>query len=1217
MGAAGQKLGLRLFLEGIEVPVIAASVQIGINSPATASIQVVPGDKVLGLRARTMVHLFYWDYTLDNEAPSGPNPRVLAEDYDLTMDQAEIMSQMLSDEPSNITSELLGYKLLFSGEVIGVSMTKSPVGRQAVLQCSDFSTYWDTTYQFFASASNLYSTSASVWAGGASQFDDFSGHVAQMNEYLKKSPLTPGLQNVKGLMGGIIRLLEVMGGVPNQMHGVNDFFAIGEMKNHILQQIVCEQNDDTSQRLFDNKSFSDWLNRGMSSMGQMTTFRDMLKKLFDYVYYEVVPNPAAMYVARKDPKFVEKTITSGAVILPESVRATLMGMRAAAFINARLAPTATVDEVAMAKAAISQIDTILGYTDVSKGTKRYLEQAKLKLQQAKPNISRTSAIPFQNDPTAQEGSVATAPRETPRLDRPALPPINFPENRKIWSEVNQLISKALGVSSQISKRRATVRVGAELDRLHTQIFRPDCFFAAPPRCNILFPEQYTQFSYSRNFLQEVTRLRLHEAWEFGINEGILEQNIHFAPSMKVIKEQAKDQGNKSVRALLPWEIYSGILPKFETIHEINYVAAKTERKRGLRNKNLSGASKDYAQRVANFNYLKYRFAARTCEIAAKFSPGLVCGFPAAVIAQPFVLDPVADLARITAAMNKVNTGRESKIALDDMSDNIRDLAIELGAPTQYIGMIAGLGHSVSQEGGNTAVSMTHARSHRVTDDDFLDLFSQELTKERETAIQVTEYDIEDVLEKGDWKKIETLRDITDQGIGDKLKELNERDNQVIDPYPEGGPDSPSAENRPTGAPDLSDLPAGSERFGTFLNQEPPERDFTLVPVSPPKSSNKVRVSVRGEVKLVRSKDGRRTVYVPANDGKLKVGGKGPNGGVIKQIQLYSDGAVMVFPSELTHYVSKKVKYVEEVYINDDGDVEAEFTDGIPNQIGTNADGSPILGEGTPIGTNAPNFSQVRTKTVLKKVSPSGLTYFWRKAVIYEEVKTDKRLVKVLPVEEGLRPPWFSPLYSNWFIGEEIYEPFFGCGSLVDVALFSAGTDQATFGTGRKEQQELLTKLKAAGNDRVAILKALDEADAKHISDVPDIEASLDALAYIYGEVRRLGLDVHRFVNDYTFRPVATMRDMFGSANLSYKVVGTKLDPEQGYAGFHSTSIAPFDKLLGLLDNPDLALPRINSKGKRTKISTTLDPRPGRRSRVQAYVDEIHASRGSLGVGLQG
>lgn len=1153
MGAAGERLGLRLFLEGIEVPVIAAQVQVNINSPATAAIQVVPGDAILDLKARTMVHLFFWDFTLDHQAvPVPPVPERVAEEYGVTVEEAKAI---IEDSPELFASpeqaELRGYKLLFSGEVIGVTMMKSPVGRQAVLQCSDFSTYWDTTYQFFISYSpngNFLGSSAAVWAGGASMFDDLTaGHTSVMNEYLRKRPKTPGLEKVQGLMGGIISLLEAMGGVPRHSHGVNDFFTIAELKNHILQQIVAEQNDDTAQRLFDSKAFMDWLTRGMTSLGQLTTFRDMMKLLFKYVYYEVVPNPAAMYVPSKAANVKEKKVRfTKTVEMPAELRAQLQG---AYFIadkwRFQFWMDPPFDENTYAKSFKAELKKIVDSPSMPKAFKNRLAKAYTWLDKVK-DTSR--------DPREASG------RELP-------PSATFNDNRTAWGKVSSVIFETLGLDIRTSGSRTKVsRKPAELDRLHTQIFRPDCFFAAPPKCNVLFPDQYTGFQFSRNYLQEVTRLRLSVSWLFGASSGGLLAEYHFAPATKDIRALAKKQGNRSIRALLPWEIYSGILPKFETIHTMNYVAGRGERKRGIKG-NLQGAVKNYAQRTANFNYMKYRFAARMAEVTSKFNPFIVCGFPMAIIERPFIVEPtVAEGVRQNIAANN------PKLLKDDMSEFVKAAARELNAPVQYLGMVAGMSHSVSQDGGSTSVTLTHARTHRITNDDFLNVFSKELTREVETEIVSTVLDAETLLKQGNWKLIKFLKDATPQNLDEQEALAQEKED------PEIGDEFPPLEDRPSGIP--------SSRFGTLLDPSDDSKTtkVALPPASPIGTGG--RVPIRGRVKRERLRNSRQVVLVPDPGGKLLPGSKGPKGGKVVQIQCFTDAAIGVVGKE----INKRVGAKEPVIIMP-GIIDEFVRDEKTGKL------------------------KLRDVNVVKS---DQVYYLWKSVAIYEEVKKSNRVVKLLPVEEALRPPWFSPLYSNWFIGSEIYEPFFGTGSVVDQSLFVSPTGEATFGTGREEQREILDKLYAAGNDRNKIMQILDDASANSISDVPDVESSLDVLAYIYGEVVRLGLDVHRFVNDYTRRPIATMEDILGSADLRYEEDGDKLKLVEGTPGFHSTAIAPYGGLKGLIDNPDLLLSRLKkASGKKSPVNRGLDPRPGRREKVENYVKEIGSSAGALGVGVAG
>jgi hypothetical protein len=1156
MSASGQRLGLRLFLEGIEVPVVSAQVQININSPATATIQVVPGDKLLEFKARTMVHLFFWDYTLDNQsAPQSPDPQRVADDNGISIEEAK---QFIANNPEtfamDVDAELRGYKLLYSGEVIGVVMAKTPTGRQAVLQCSDFSTYWDTTYQFFISYSpngNFLGTSAAIWAGSDSMFDDLTaGHVSVMNEYLRSRPQTEGLKNVKGLMGGIISLLEAMGGVPNHTHGINDFFTIAEVKNHILQQIVCEQDDDTAEQLFDDKAFMDWLTRGMSSLGQLVTFRDMMKLLFQYVYYEVVPNPAPMYLkAIPASARDKKTNFTSKVELPAQLRGKLQetALVAEQWQATGWDDVANANEMVGAKSFKADFAKILNSPDMPKSYKTKLEQVNTFLDKIRSTV---------ND------------------NRKAAPSKTFDDNRKFWQRVTSTIFSVLNTDIVFSGTKTqTIKKSAELDQLHTQIFRPDCFFAAAPRCNVIFPDQYTQFQYSRNFLQETTRLRLHEEWEFGINEGLLETNVHFAPSTTEIEKLAKQQQNSGVRALLPWEIYSGILPKFETIHEVNYVAGRAERKRGIKG-NIKGAAVDYAQRTANFNYMKYRFASRTCEVSLKFNPFLVCGFPAVIIERPFIMDP-SDAWNIRQQAIAAGAG-------NDLKDFVRFAADKAKAPRQYIGMVAAVSHSIQQDGASTSIVLTHARTHRITDDDFLGVFSTQTNNQVQKEIVSTVLDAEELLRKGDWRLLKYLQDATPQNLDQQAQVQQDKQNNLLDDN-----NSPPIESRPTGAPSVASI-SSIGNFGSLLTPIPPIKTSRVT--VPATENGTGRYPITGNTTKARSIVDNKTILVADPGGKLAIGSKGPQGGIIKQIQVLSNNAVAIVGQK----TSKSLKSGQSVIIGPD--MVNEF------------DKDPVTGKFTLRGN------------VIKS---SNLTYYWKKIVIYEEKKTNKSVTTTLPIEESLRPPWFSPLYSNWFIGSEIYQNFFGCGSIVDQALFLSPEGTASFGTSSQKQQEMLDKLKAANNDTRQIAKIVSEAMADNITSVPDIESSVDVLAYIYGEIRRLGLDVHRFVNDYTHRPIATMEDMFGSSDLTYTINADKTASiEKGQAGFHSSAIASnlseAGQLIGLLDNPDLKLPRLRvGSGKKVPVSRTLDPRPGRRAKVLEYLNEINAATGTLGVGVAG
>jgi len=148
----GKELHIRLFLEGQEIPVISAQVKAQVSSPATAGIQVVATDNILKLKPRTLVHLFFLDpYDRDVEVGGGPGPS-----YASTLDKTQLDSGVAL---GSAAEENRKYKLLFSGEVLGINFVKTAGSRQAVLKCADFTTYWDSAKQYYKNSNPLSSES--------------------------------------------------------------------------------------------------------------------------------------------------------------------------------------------------------------------------------------------------------------------------------------------------------------------------------------------------------------------------------------------------------------------------------------------------------------------------------------------------------------------------------------------------------------------------------------------------------------------------------------------------------------------------------------------------------------------------------------------------------------------------------------------------------------------------------------------------------------------------------------------------------------------------------------------------------------------------------------------------------------------------------------------------------------------------------------------------
>lgn len=720
-------LSLRLFLEGIEVPIVSAQIEIGGNSPASAVLQVVPTGAGLFLKPRTCVHLF----------------------------AVEPMSDDASQE------DRIRYKLVFGGEIAGIQWVKTPFQRALVLQCLDWSSYWDTAYQMMLTFDEMMTGSARFFGAAAGLFDDlFNTPVWVTNRLLNGDPESPYLQQFKGsgLLGGLISVIEAVGGVPGKFRGANDFFNVAELRLKLTQQVGASRYDDTN-KLMNRKAWAEFFDGQTANLGPLSSVRDVLKMAMQYIFYEVYPNPAPYYVPEKrETKTWQETRTTELVDKDQLSQAS----------NQLSALLAMCEEGLAAPDWKAKRDILQKISDLCYKTEKTLDSAEKTSRSAQTTtkIRRASELVHEcylalsgrysnylsvsgyefNVTTSSYDLVTGAPHGPGRVfhddltrqtidSTPYNRPLNFVKVRI------QEAGKAIGsitkfsVSGQVTKSKEEIKGGL----LMTQIFRPDIFFAAPPRCNVFFPDMYSNFSYSRNFLQEITRLRLRTShWLFG--SDALFDGRYYAPA-GFFARSAPD-GNAGAYSpiskwLMPHEQFVGVVPKTDQISEINFFfrgkdnivttydtmtywvdnpptaedlemdqttmellgtnqPQQSRQEAYLAEKKIPKKKIErlpFAQNVANYKFHLYRYAPRTATVdGGPVNFNLVAGFPALIMDEPYV---------------------------------------DGTCPPQFLGQIVGLSHSASQDGSNTSsISLSHVRTHDGREDEFIRYMStSEATKE--------------------------------------------------------------------------------------------------------------------------------------------------------------------------------------------------------------------------------------------------------------------------------------------------------------------------------------------------------------------------------------------------------------------------------------------------------------------------------------------------------
>lgn len=673
-GGYGQRMRLRLFIEGVEVPVIAAQVQVNPNSPAAASIQIPPLGEGTRIKPRSIVHLYFLDFyevqspfaspagatnTASNQSPNS------YKDSTTGTGTSASASSTTGDPESDFRNAK--YKLLFGGEVVGLQWTKNQSQRSLVLQCQDWSNYWDYAQQW--NNTDLFGPGIkALFSGGSTNL--FTDFLSDEGSAIIQILQTPSIQypNLQGLLGGVVHLLESIGGsyyYGETIAGDNIFFSLAELRLHITQMITAYEQDPTASRLL-SAGYDSLLGRTLGNLGQQVSIRQAINALMGIVFHETY--------AQCCPLYVPGSGNSPSGQSRNSVRTDPD--------NAFIATTA--DALLQ---SITQIQAILSVPQPP-GTSPAAAQASIltslsamraTCSDVAGRITGAAYLParsFYSTALTNLGTAQAAARSwTPGTNANVISAVNA-----ALTQAQTQLTQAAGFEVISSTSKATP------SRLNQQIFRPDVWFSAPPRCNVIFPEHYHTLTYSRAFLQEPTRLLLKTNDEFYGEDELFDQ-FYFAPKGFTLKTGGKELEDILNNGILDHELYKGILPVFEKMGELNIFNARS-------GATPSGAVPKIglAQRTTNFLYFKYLFGARQLQLTGKFNPYLACGFPALIV------DKYVDAASLALRQQMIQ--QNGGVVTTDMNRLLG---------THFLANLTEVAHSVSQNSGETSLNCSYAR----------------------------------------------------------------------------------------------------------------------------------------------------------------------------------------------------------------------------------------------------------------------------------------------------------------------------------------------------------------------------------------------------------------------------------------------------------------------------------------------------------------------------
>jgi hypothetical protein len=698
-----QRIKIRLFVEGVEIPCISASVQAAPNSPVMCSLQILPLAEATRFAPRSLVHLFFvdeFDTTVPNlrttNTDKSPGPTV----YEQVRErQGREPNLEFADSDLN-DFRLQKYKLMFVGEIMGFSWTKTPRNRAVVLQCADLSNYWDYAYQH--NNTDLFGPGyKAMFSGGSTNlFTDFLSSPGEIMSKILQTPSAryPGL---KGLLGGIVHMLEAMGGsyyYDKKFAGQNIFFSIAELRLHLTQMITAFEKDPTSSRLMGG-GWDPLFGRSLGNLGDQASFRTCVSKLQSFIFHETYGQPC--------PRFVPGTggSTSGfkrtrLKEIPELVEFLVSAQALASTLQATVdalgsdAPAETQREII--RPLIDQIRTaVTGCQTMARSAGRVSGEHKEVGKKISGVYSAASTLLGQVRALLGGGT-----------SRALINPKD-PTRRKAIGLLQKVIAQLKTLERMESN--VTQRKNAIPATLKQQIFRPDVWFSAPPRCNVIFPDHYMQLSYSRQFMAEPSRLSLKTHDEF-FGEDELFDNFYFAPKSPTVREQKNTLANILRNDLMDHELFTGILPVFEKMGEFNIFGARA----GVVDGKVPKIG--MAQRTTNFLYFKYRFAARQLSVNCRFNPYVAVGFPGLILDRHV---DVTTLRSYSQAKGATAQGEAYASKLPPM----------LG--THFLANFTEVSHQIDQRNGATTINCSYAREANESVE-FLGAKQESVTGERPT-----------------------------------------------------------------------------------------------------------------------------------------------------------------------------------------------------------------------------------------------------------------------------------------------------------------------------------------------------------------------------------------------------------------------------------------------------------------------------------------------------
>lgn len=243
----GRPLAAKLFLEGVEVPFIGATITSTVNQATIAYVDMVPHESINEIKPRTLVHLA----VKDTSDPAYP------------------------------------YVQAFEGEVFGLSFGKTPNSRTFSISCIDLSSYWDNVLAyFFDTMQSLGKGGEALQVLGLDQIDVNRQDIktiayAQSTKSYFRAVITKALKKPGA------DFLTAFTDLVNSIANVNPFYNLAASRLRLSDRVLLKSSGQLPKLISQGEAI-EWFESIVGGMSGFATLRDIIRDLMGIIFHDFV-----------------------------------------------------------------------------------------------------------------------------------------------------------------------------------------------------------------------------------------------------------------------------------------------------------------------------------------------------------------------------------------------------------------------------------------------------------------------------------------------------------------------------------------------------------------------------------------------------------------------------------------------------------------------------------------------------------------------------------------------------------------------------------------------------------------------------------------------------------------------------------------------------------------------------------------------------------------